>query len=157
LTSRSAESASGAGEDPPELFEGEAAAELAGIDDALERATSATSRETALAALATATAGINAYGSRQVVAVSDTPVASPGGDRATLTQAYFMYVRSPVARGSRPGGAASDRKSNIESRLEKYWNAAQSVVTKFHPSEYQISLGFPQLISVSFTWKVPNP
>jgi hypothetical protein len=139
-----------------ELFEADDAIDLAKIDEALDKAKAADSSETALAALASATAGINAYASRQVVALSDKGVEPPEAGSTTAAQAYYMYVRSPLAFGARPGKAPTDRQSNIETRLEKYWTSVQSVVHKFGPTQYQISLGFPLVISVTFTWDVPR-
>lgn len=140
-----------------DLFEADDAEELKKIDEALERATAAGSSESALAALASATAGLNAYASRQVVAVSDTGAeARDAGGKAAAAQTYYMYLRSPLALGARPGKPPEDRQSSIETRLEKYWTAAQSVVNKFGPTQYQISLGFPLVISVTFTWDVPR-
>ena len=144
-------------DDAFDLFEADDAEELNKVDEALERVEAATTRESALAALATATAGLNAYASRQVVAVADKGAEPPaGGEKAAAAHTYYMYLRSPLGLGPRPGRAPADRQSNLETRLQKFWTAAQGVVDKFGPTQYQISLGFPVVVSVTFTWDVPR-
>jgi len=139
------------------LFEADDSEELNKVDEALERTSSATTKESALAALATATAGLNAYASRQIVAVADKAAVPPAaGEKAAAAHTYYMYLRPPLGFGPRPGRAPADRQSNLETRLEKFWTAAQGVVDRFRPTQYQISLGFPVVVSVTFTWDVPR-
>jgi hypothetical protein len=42
----------------------------------------------------------------------------------------------------------------LDARLEKYLKAANIMVEKWKPNQYQVSVGFPQLVSVTLTWNV---
>jgi hypothetical protein len=53
-----------------------------------------------------------------------------------------------------PGAGALDA---LEQRLRKYLQAVETIVSKYGPAQYQISLGLPSGVSVTFTWKVDKP
>lgn len=137
---------------PAQTQEPDYASLLASIDTALDNAIGAATAEKALAALATATSRLNGLASGQEVAVTEVQPSAQRPKSSAPAQSYLLYLQTPIGFGQRPGKRNAKRETAIEGKIEKYWAAVQNVVEKFGPTEYQISLGFPQIISVSFTW-----
>jgi hypothetical protein len=49
-----------------------------------------------------------------------------------------------------------DPVQELESRLQKYFDAVKAFVEKYGPAQYQITLGIPSGVSVALTWNVPQ-
>jgi len=123
--------------------------ELNRIDAALAAVEAADSREAAVAALTRATVGINALFASTPVAPS-LEVISPSFNlpgRSSVIYPYFLFGRSDAEK------AEKDERKRGE-RIEKYLKVANDLVEKYGPDQYQLSVGFPLLISVTLTWNI---
>jgi hypothetical protein len=121
--------------------------ELGAIDRALDEAESTDSRELALAALTRATAGLNSYFGELSAGANSTPF-SPVFDEDLVANTYRTYI-SFLPAHRRHGDEA---RSNWEERIDKYWGVVSKIVDRYGPDQYQISVGFPQLIAVTLVW-----
>lgn len=126
-----------------EMYQTAQELELGKIDTALDAVEAADSREAAVAALTRATVGINAM-------YSDASSAPP-----EIISHGISFSRHPASAYSsfrllNPQAKESDRK--IGERLERYLKVANEMVEKYGPDQYQLSVGFPILISITLTW-----
>jgi hypothetical protein len=119
--------------------------ELGQIDKALDAVETADSPEAAVAALARATVGINALYSG-TSSVAPLEIISP---RVNLE--WRSQLVSPSFH-LHPRAEEMERKRN--ERIEKYLKVANDLVQKYKADQYQLSLGFPLLVSVTLTWNV---
>jgi hypothetical protein len=126
--------------------------ELGRIDRELDAVEEADSREAAVAALIRATVGINALGASTPGAVQvetgavqvETASLSPFGSRS--------YLVSPKLHVWHPQWEIFGRKR--DEQIEKYMRVLDNLVKKYGPDQYQLSIGFPQVISVTLVWSV---
>jgi hypothetical protein len=118
--------------------------ELDLIDGALGAVETADSREAAVAALARATVGINALYASTLRAA--TVEVLPEDDLEG------SYVVSPGRYLPHPRAEEMERRRN--ERVEKYLKVANDLVQKYRPDQYQLSIGFPLLISITLTWNI---
>lgn len=120
--------------------------ELDQVDTALDKVEEAGSREEAVAALIRATVGINSL-------YASTPIAPPVeialSRSYNVSSAYSLYARS-----RRLHLTSEDAGGKLGKRLERYLKDANILVEKWKPDQYQVSVGFPQLVSVTLTWNV---
>lgn len=121
------------------------AQELDRVDAALTAVEAADSREVAVAALTRATVGINALYAR-------APVTAP---LEIISPQFVFPTRYSVAYPNlgifqKKRADESDRKRG--ERIEKYLKVASNLVEKYEPDQYQVSVGFPLLISITLTW-----
>lgn len=121
--------------------------ELGQIDKALDAAETADSREAAVAALARATIGVNALYS------DSSPVAPLEFVSPSVNLEQRSYLVSPSFH-LHPRAEEMERKRN--ERIEKYLKVANDLVQKYKADQYQLSLGFPLLVSVTLTWNVKH-
>jgi hypothetical protein len=115
------------------------------IDTALDAVEEADSREAAVAALTRATVGINALYASPPVAVPPETL-SPRFDLANRT--YFTSYSNFLWWHPQP--EVFGRK--WDERIERYMRVVNDLVEKYGPDQYQVSVGFPQLISVTLAW-----
>ena len=133
------------------------AAELAlvRLDKALDATTSATSRTEALAALTRATSELNSF-------FADPGIATPIGLSSPphLQGTSFAIVGDSGFRAMAFLPWKKDRSPDLgqkwDDRVNKYWQAVEHLVQTYHPDQFQISVGFPQIVSVTLTWNVPR-
>jgi hypothetical protein len=137
------------------ILDGADEEDLAFVDVALDAAATATSRESALAALATATQGLNSVAGRDVTARSIQ--VTPALSGVPVDTAVYMHIpHLPLRRGKGSIGPGTDQTTKMQKLIEKYFAAAETIVKKYGAAEYQISLGFPQLVSITFIWRVTS-
>jgi hypothetical protein len=108
--------------------------------DAVE---AAGSREAAVTALARATVGLNAL-------YSNTPSAPPEVTSPVLSFERRHALAFPNFHLISPSAKELERK--IDERVERYLKVANDMVEKYGPDQYQLSVGFPMLISITLTW-----
>jgi hypothetical protein len=120
--------------------------ELNRIDAELDAVGEARTREAAVTALTRATLGINAL-------YASTPVAVP---METFSSQLSLTSRSYLASSNflwwHPQPEVIGRKR--DERIERYMKVVNELVEKYRPDQYQLSVGFPQLISVTLVWNV---
>ena len=117
--------------------------ELDKIDTALDAVEAAGSREAAVTALARATVGLNAL-------YSNTPSAPPEAISPALSFERRPVLAFPNFHLFSPSAKELERK--IDERVERYLKVANDMVDKYGPDQYQLSVGFPMLISITLTW-----
>jgi hypothetical protein len=122
---------------------------LAKIDTALanvDRAISLNSRPTALAALSQASSALNSL--HASLAIDEVPNDMLSFQTPPLTGNYVVhsFIGNPFRKGK------DELLENLESKLASYYRAVDKIVEKFKPAQFQISLGFPLIVSVTFTW-----
>lgn len=122
-----------------------ATASFSALDSALRAVRASDSREEAMASLAKATALLNSYMNPAL------GLAEPSlGSRSRIPS--FESFRAESFLWGQPDQAAW--LTDLEKRLQKYFQVVKKVVDDYGPDEYQISLGFPSGVSVALTWKV---
>lgn len=127
-------------------FEAAQDQELNRIDAALGNVERADSREEAVAALIRATVGINAL-------YASTATAAPL--EISFPHSYSAWrAYPPYASFSRFHLLPKSTERKWDERLERYLKDANALVEKYGPDQYQLSVGFPQLVSVTLTWNV---
>jgi len=123
-------------------FDDHAEQSLSRLDEALQTAADADSRSEALAALTRATAEINTF---FVNPGLSAPVsASIAGGRTFQAMTILPWKKDK----------SEDTERKWEERVQKYWKVVDQLVEKFGPDQFQISVGFPQVVSVTLTWNV---
>ncbi|HSZ39027.1 MAG TPA: hypothetical protein VK817_03630 [Trebonia sp.] len=122
------------------------AEELTEIDTALDEVQRADSREEAVASLIRATVGINCLYAR-IPAMTPLEVPLPNLYHTPhVYPQYESFLRFRVV--------SKETARKLDMRLEKYLKVANTMVEKWKPDQYQVSVGFPQLVSVTLTWNV---
>ena len=116
------------------------------IDSALQEAATTESRSVALAAFASATAGINAAhpaGYALVPEVATTDLESG------LSSSEIMSLRSPLEWWR-------DRRNSdeLQERLKRYFDVADRLAKQFGPNQMQVSAGFPLIVTVTLVWNL---
>lgn len=116
------------------------------LDATLDSVRQAGSREEAMASLAKATVLLSTYMDPSSPGVRSPAVRfrSASLDETFRTQEFLDWGQPD----------SSTWLSELEDRLQKYFDTVKSVVDRYGPDQYQISLGFPSGVSVAFTWKV---
>jgi hypothetical protein len=120
--------------------------ELNRIDTALAAVEAADSREAAVAALTRATAGINTlYASTRVTPPLEiiAPSLNFQGDSSVMYSNFSLFHRR-----------AENAERKRDERVERYLKVANGLVEKYAPDQYQLSVGFPLLISITLTWNL---
>lgn len=121
---------------------GEVTIDLTALDAALESVSDAESQHEAIASLAKATSLLNVV----IGTSSPRPVRSESATRTSIELEEAFGWGKPDAQAW---------LQEVETRLQKYFKAVETIVEKYHPNQYQITLGFPSGVSVAFTWNVP--
>lgn len=119
--------------------------ELDTIDAALDAVEAADSREAAVAALTRATVGINALYACTTAAPLE--IVSPSVNLAWYSSLAYQSFRllHPLAK---------ELERKMDERIERYLKVANCLTAKYKPDQYQLSVGFPQLISITLTWRM---
>ena len=120
------------------------------LDSALSNAEGVVSRENvtreeALAALANATAGMNAH-----LASSVGPIAIPSVEDQDETGAPAQRTFTIHWPWEHQGQMFL---GDLESRLQTYFGVVKQLVDKLSPREYEVSIGLPHGLTVTFVWE----
>jgi hypothetical protein len=82
------------------------------------------------------------------LAIDEVPNDMLSFQTPPLTGNYVVhsFIGNPFRKGK------DELLENLESKLASYYRAVDKIVEKFKPAQFQISLGFPLIVSVTFTW-----
>jgi hypothetical protein len=122
------------------------------VDRALTQAAEAETREAAVAALVRATIGINAL---YVSTPTAPPLEIPFPD--SYYESHLDAGRPNIDRVIRVRRKPKDVEREVEKRdklVEKYMKVGDDLAKKFKPDQYQLSVGFPLLVSVTLVWNL---
>ena len=138
-------------------FDDEIDEALGQLDSALDAALNAPSRGEALAALTQATSGMNGllspggFGTPMHLTADDTYLSkqrlSIVGPTAVRAFAIWPFNKSK----------SEETQQKVNDRIQKYWATVEKLVQKYGPTQYQISIGFPQVVTITLSWDVNKP